>query len=100
MQNFYVIAIRENKNDLFSKKKSVGARIEKLVIDSALKEVIVGVSTKSIKVLMVQQLIPKESINIPKSIFEMVKPIFVSLSSDDLLKKMPTWSNLKSKRIV
>ena len=29
----------------------------------------------------------KESINIPKSIFEIVKPIFVSLSSDDLLKK-------------
>ena len=29
----------------------------------------------------------KESINIAKSIFEIVEPIFVSLSSDDLFKK-------------
>ena len=29
----------------------------------------------------------KESINISKSIFEIVKPIFVSLSSNDLFKK-------------
>ena len=104
MQNFYGLAIRQNCESLYLMKKllvqyygivpnlikmmkKVKTRGKSIAIDFAHKVVPAGANSKKLEQSGSDKSGYNNSINIPKFIHDLIKPIFVKLSSDELLSE-------------
>ena len=92
MQNYYGLAIRNNKNQLLNMKKSIGAVLYHCIAlpNEELRHQFCPKAKESWckwQVLKITnaQYVPK--INIPKWIYDEIRPIFLDLSKDELLAK-------------
>ena len=93
LQNFYGIAIRQNSDDLYQMKKAIGAilyhctKFDDPVFRHRMCPTTKFSWCKFQKDKLNGTTTHKDKISLPKWIHEILQPIFVNLSSDELLSK-------------